>query len=74
MLIKGWDRQDIINVKILREDIIENLLSGYMNENIQHWLLNLITYYAKYYIYCEKQRWEEMIYAFVNSYQDYCFI
>ena len=36
--------------------MIENLLFGYMNDDAQHCILNVITYYAKHYIYCEKQK------------------
>ena len=38
-----------------RDDMIENLLFGYMDDNTQHWLLNVITCHAKH-IYCEKQK------------------
>ena len=37
------------------EDIIENLILGFMSKNVDHQALNYVCLYAKYYIFINKQ-------------------
>ena len=54
-LFNWWNKNNITQVDIQRDDILENVIFGFMNNNTEHSVLNYVCLYAKYYIYTRKQ-------------------
>ena len=54
-LTNWWNKFRKIKINLKRNDIIENLIFGFMANDVEHKTLNFITLYAKYYIYANKQ-------------------
>ena len=54
-LIRWWSNNFNLKIDVDRNDIKENLLLGFMSNNIDHQALNFVCLYAKYHIYINKQ-------------------
>ena len=50
-----WNTLNIIQMDLKRHDIIENIIFGYMNDDDQHYIINLCILYAKSFIHIQKQ-------------------
>ena len=54
-LIKWWNMNFTLKIESSRDDIKENILLGFMSNNVDHQGLNYVCLYAKSYIYFNKQ-------------------
>ena len=54
-LVKWWNKNSILKIEIQRNDFIENIIFGFMDMEMKLLCLNYIVYYAKYFIYVNKQ-------------------
>ena len=54
-LIAWWNKNNMLQVDIERNDIVENIIFGFMDMNEEHMTVNFVFLYAKYFIYTMKQ-------------------
>ena len=46
----------MLSMNLYRDDFCENIIFGFMELNLQHMILNFIVIYAKYFIFCCRQK------------------